>query len=82
MDFFAGIVELAGCWTLGNKKKIGFLLNLLSNILWIFYVLAFGTTYGLLLVVVPAAFINIRNYLNWVTIETCNETNHNQNKES
>ena len=65
LDFIAGITELLGLWVVGNKKSYGFIINLVCNILWIIFVLANKTTYGLLLVVIPAIFINVRNYLHW-----------------
>ena len=65
MDFIIAIFELLGSWTVGNKKKIGFILLIVSNIGWIVYVLTMGTTYGLLLVTIPALFVNIRNYIKW-----------------
>ena len=49
----------------GNKKKIGFLVNATGNATWISYVLYKWHTFGLLLVVIPAFFINVRNYTRW-----------------
>ena len=64
MDWLAGLFELFGLYILGNKKTFGFILNICGNIIWI--VVAFKMQiYGLLLVVVPAIFINIRNYKKW-----------------
>lgn len=64
MDWIAGIFELAGLYVVGNRNRIGWLFGLVGNLLWTF--LAFRLhIYGLLLVVVPAMFINIRNYRRW-----------------
>ena len=65
LDWVAGLFELIGLWKVGEKKKFGFLLNITCNVLWIAYVLSTKSTYGLLLVVVPALFINVRNYIKW-----------------
>jgi len=63
-DILAGIIELTGSWLVGNKRKIGFAINILGNIAWI--IVAFKMkVYGLLIVVIPALFINIRNYFKW-----------------
>ncbi len=64
MDFIAGILELSGLYLVGNKSRIGFVLNLLGCLVWI-YVAVTTNLYGLLLVVIPAVFINIRNWTRW-----------------
>jgi len=64
MDWLAGILELSGDWTVGNKKRLGFLIKILCNITWI-YVAITTKVYGLLIVVVPAIFVNLRNYVKW-----------------
>lgn len=64
MDFIAGIFELFGNWNIGNKRKIGFILNVIGCSVWI-YVAFHSRVYGLLIVVVPAIAINIRNYMKW-----------------
>jgi len=65
MDWIAGICELFGLYIVGNKNKIGFILNILAGICWISYVIVSHSTYGLLVVVVPAICINIRNFVKW-----------------
>jgi hypothetical protein len=65
LDLAAGAIELAGKWVTGNKNRWGHALNLLCCILWIAYVITSGTTYGILLIVVPAMFINVRNFIKW-----------------
>lgn len=65
LDFIAGTIEMGGAWIVGNKKRWGFLLLALCDALWIVFVLSQQVAYGLLLVVVPMLFINIRNYLKW-----------------
>jgi hypothetical protein len=70
MDFISAIIELSGSWIVGNKKKIGFLILALSNLCWIGYVLIAKVSYGLLLVVMPAFIINIRNFIKWKKSES------------
>jgi hypothetical protein len=66
-DIFAAVLELIGLWMIGSKNWIGFLFVIGSSLLWIR--LGFKTKmYGLLLVCVPAIFINIRNILSWLNI--------------
>jgi len=65
MDWIASIFELFGLYIVGNKNKTGFLLNIIAGISWISYVVISESTYGLLLVVIPALIINSRNYLKW-----------------
>lgn len=71
MDFIAGLLELTGLWIVGNKNRFGFICNILCGLTWISYVLINKTTYGLLIVVIPALFINTRNFIKW----TRNENN-------
>ena len=65
IDWIAGIFELFGLYIVGNKNKIGFILNMCAGICWIAYVYLSSSTYGLLVVVVPALIINVRNYVKW-----------------
>ena len=65
MDFVAAILELTAAFMVGNKNKYGFVLFFITGLCWITYVLAVKHTYGLLLVVVPALGINVRNFLKW-----------------
>ena len=36
IDFVAGAFELCGLWCVGNKWRIGFILNLLAGFVWIY----------------------------------------------
>jgi hypothetical protein len=64
MDWIAGVMELLGGWLVGSKKKVGFISNFVGCSIWI-YVAISSHVYGLLVVVVPALFVNARNYLKW-----------------
>jgi len=64
IDYVAGLSELTGLWLVGSKKRIGFILNILGCIIWI-YVAFSNKIYGLLLVVIPAIIINFRNFKKW-----------------
>ena len=64
IDFVAGGFELVASYTVGNKKRIGFLLNIVGNAIWI-YVALTARIYGLLLVVIPAIILNVRNFFKW-----------------
>jgi len=65
LDIAAGIIELAGKWVTGNKNRWGHALNSVCCVLWIAYVIEIRHTPGLLFVVVPALFINVRNFVKW-----------------
>ena len=65
MDFLAGAFELIGLYLTGHKWKWCFVFNLLGCCTWIYYVLSTGNARGLLLVVIPAMVINVRNYFRW-----------------
>ena len=64
LDWLAGGSELIGSWLVGSKRRLGFILNACCCVTWAF-VAVNREIYGLLLVVIPAAFINIRNYRRW-----------------
>lgn len=65
MDWIAAAFELLGLYLVGKKNRVGFLAGLACNVLWVAYVLSEGTTYGLVVVTVPLAFLNIANYRRW-----------------
>jgi len=65
LDIVAGSIELCGIWIVGNKCKWGYALGFLCCLIWIAFVLKTQTTFGLLLVVVPAMIINVRNFIKW-----------------
>ena len=65
MDYVAGILELIGIYLVGNKSRLGFILNALGCATWVGIAIN-REIYGLLIVVVPAFFLNIRNYFKWM----------------
>ena len=65
LSWIAGTFELIGLWKVGNKSKLGFVFNGVCCVLWITHVSMTWESPGLLVVVVPAFFINIRNYIKW-----------------
>ena len=65
IDFIAAILELSGAYVVGNKNKWGFVLFFITGLCWITYVFTTKSTYGLLLVVVPALGMNVRNFIKW-----------------
>lgn len=68
IDIFAGIIELIGIWRVGCKKRDSFVFFIICNILWIIAGIYYKM-YGLLIVVIPAFFINIRNFKKWKNIK-------------
>ncbi len=63
-DYIAGGFDLVAGHAIGNKRKYGFIFSFIGNSIWV-YVALDAKIYGLLLVVVPALVMNIRNYLKW-----------------
>lgn len=70
LDFVAGMFTLSAVWALGNKNKMGFLLGVTSNILWIAYALLNGHTHGIILECAPLLVLNTYNYFKWKRMET------------
>ncbi len=64
IDWIAAVFELSGSWLVGNKKKFGFLLNILGDFVWI-YLGIVSELYGLVAVATVALGFNIRNYRKW-----------------
>lgn len=64
MDFIAGFLELLGLIFIGQKIKFGFISNFAGCLIWIYVAITYGV-YGLLLVVIPALFINLYNFWLW-----------------
>jgi hypothetical protein len=56
---------LVACWLIGSKRRYAFLIGLVGNLVWIVYVVTSASAHGLLLVCIPMAGINIRNFLKW-----------------
>lgn len=64
IDFIAGGFDLSAAYVIGNKNRYGFILSFIGNAAWI-YVAFKVPVYGLLLIVVPALLLNVRNFLKW-----------------
>ena len=64
VDWIACILELSGAWLVGNKNKYGFLLLIVGSVFW-FIAGASSELFGLMLVSIFFALINIRNYIKW-----------------
>ena len=64
LDWIAGSLELLGCWIVGNKNKYAFLCWMGCGVLWSI-VAIHSHLYGLLIVVVPGFFMNLRNFIKW-----------------
>ena len=64
MDWIASLLEILGKWVIGNKNKNGFIVASICCLCWI-YVAIDKEVYGLFIAIIPALFINIRNYLKW-----------------
>jgi hypothetical protein len=65
VDWIAAILELFGAYIVGNKNKVAFILFFLAGICWMVYVATTNTTHGILIVVIPAMCMNVRNYIKW-----------------
>ena len=64
MDWIAGVFELLGAWLVGNKNRFGFVFNLIGCLVWVYVAIYMGV-FGLLVVVIPAIAVNIRNFIIW-----------------
>ena len=65
LDWIAAVLCLIGIWLIGNKKKVGFLIYIVENLVWILFVYFAKVGYGLWFVCTIAIVINTRNYFKW-----------------
>jgi len=64
MDWISGFIELLAKYVVGRKNKWGWVLHLIAGVLWTY--IAFSThIYGLLIITIPAFFLNIWNFIKW-----------------
>lgn len=64
LDYIAAAFALLGVYIIGNKSKYGFLICMISGLIWCF--VAYHTkVYGLYLEVIPMFILNIRNFKKW-----------------
>lgn len=60
-SYVLAAVGIVGLYLLGSKKRVGWLIGIFAQILWVVY--AFATQqYGFILSAVAYAFVNIRGY--------------------
>ena len=64
IDFIAGGLDLSAAVVIGNKNRNVFILSFIGNTVWV-YVAFQVELYGLLLIVIPALLLNVRNFFKW-----------------
>ena len=64
MQYLAGLLELIGIVMIGNKNKWGFIVFVAGAVAWVYIALT-TPMYGLLIPVIPAIGLNIRNFVKW-----------------
>jgi hypothetical protein len=65
MDYIAALLDLLQLYLLGLKNKYGFVIGAMANVAWVTYMIVTNSTYGLLLITVPAFILNIINFYKW-----------------
>lgn len=65
MDYIAALLDLLQLYLLGIKNKYGFIIGACANVAWVTYMFMTNSTYGLLLITVPAFILNIVNFYKW-----------------
>lgn len=64
-SYILSAVSLTSLWLMGNKNKLGIVVGLVGQILWLTYALMLKQ-YGLIIGVVAYTIIHIRNLLKWI----------------
>jgi hypothetical protein len=65
IDWFASALELCKMGCIAKRRKEGFILGFMSCIAWLLYVILTNSTYGILLVIIPAMGLNVWGYISW-----------------
>ena len=65
VSVIAGIVELLAAYIIGNKQKIGWLLEIVADIIWIYLGWIHKEIIGVWIICFPDLIISTRNYLIW-----------------
>lgn len=64
-SYILSAVSLTSLWLMGNKNKLGIIVGLVGQILWLAYALMLKQ-YGLIIGVVAYTIIHVRNLLKWI----------------
>ena len=64
MDWIAGTIELMAKWVVGHKNRWGWILHIIGGFLWT-YIALNTKMYGILIITIPAFFLNIWNFYKW-----------------
>lgn len=63
-SFILSALSLLSLWLMGNKNKLGIVVGLANQLLWVVYALMLKQ-YGLLIGVIAYTIIHIRNFVKW-----------------
>ncbi|GAB5465846.1 MAG: nicotinamide mononucleotide transporter [Candidatus Kapaibacteriales bacterium] len=74
IDWLAMLLSLLGVYIIGNKRKSGFLVFALSNVIWALLGFTLMGSYGVAIGNLIFVVINIRGYLSWNKKETVNNS--------
>ncbi len=64
LDWVASLLTLLGMIYIGNKKRIGFIIAIVSNIIWIIFAIKMHSD-GMVFLNIILAVIYIRSYIQW-----------------
>ena len=64
IDWIAGGLEIVAKVVIGRHNRWGWILSMVSGVVWA-YIAITWRMYGLLVIVVPAFYVNIRNFYKW-----------------
>lgn len=65
MDWVAGVVILMAKWTIGQKNKWGWIMNITGDILITIMAIGNPGIRGLLIITIPSIIISSRNFISW-----------------
>ena len=63
-SYILSALSLLSLWLMGNKNKLGIVVGLANQLLWVVYALMLKQ-YGLLIGVIAYTIIHIRNLVKW-----------------
>jgi len=65
LSWIAGLTELLSMWLLGSKNRLGFIVSLICEVMWVGVVIQTPEVNGILVVVIPGMFLNVRGFIKW-----------------
>ena len=65
MDWAVGIIVLMAKWTIGQKNRWGWIMNITADVLMTILAVRNPEIRGFLIITIPSIIISTRNFISW-----------------